>query len=46
MHCGAAQASLRGSVFVRYPQQHLSVIILSNRNDPEPYRMALSIARH
>ena len=34
------------NVFVRYPQQHLSVIILSNRNDPEPYRMALAIARH
>ena len=33
------------NVFVRYPQQHLSVIILSNRNDPEPYRMALAIAR-
>lgn len=34
------------NVFVRYPQRHLSVIILSNRNDPEPYRMALAIARH
>lgn len=34
------------NVFVRYPQQHLSVIILSNRNEPEPYRMALAIARH
>ena len=34
------------NVIVRYPQQHLSVIILSNRNDPEPYRMALTIARH
>ena len=34
------------NVIVRYPQQHLSVIILSNRNDPEPYRMALAIARH
>ena len=34
------------NVIVRYPQQHLSVIILSNRNDPEPYRMALAIARY
>ncbi|WP_414648873.1 serine hydrolase domain-containing protein [Dokdonella sp.] len=33
------------NVFVRYPQRHLSVIILSNRNGPEPYRMALAIAR-
>jgi len=34
------------NVFVRYPQRRLSVIILSNRNDPEPYRLALAIARH
>ena len=34
------------NVFVRYPQRSLSVIILSNRNDPEPYRLALAIARH
>ena len=34
------------NVFVRYPRQHLSVIILSNRNDPEPYRMALAISQH
>ncbi len=33
------------NVIVRYPQQHLTVIILSNRNDPEPYRMALQIAQ-
>ena len=32
------------NVIVRYPQRHLSVIILTNRNDPEPYRMALAIA--
>lgn len=32
------------NVIVRYPQRHLSVIILTNRNDPEPYRMALQIA--
>ncbi len=33
------------NVIVRYPTQHLTVIILSNRNDPEPYRTALAIAR-
>lgn len=33
------------NVIVRYPQRHLSVVILSNRNDPEPYRLALAIAR-
>ncbi|MGO4700973.1 serine hydrolase domain-containing protein [Dyella sp. 2RAB6] len=33
------------NVIVRWPQQHLSVILLSNRNDPEPYRTALEIAR-
>ncbi|HET7778786.1 MAG TPA: serine hydrolase domain-containing protein [Rudaea sp.] len=32
------------NVIVRYPQRHLTVIILTNRNDPEPYRMALQIA--
>jgi len=33
------------NVIVRYPQQHLTVIILTNRDDPEPYQMALKIAR-
>ena len=33
------------NVIVRWPQQHLTVILLSNRNDPEPYRTALDIAR-
>ena len=32
------------NVIVRYPQQRLTVILLSNRNDPEPYRTALEIA--
>ncbi|KZC17757.1 serine hydrolase [Rhodanobacter sp. FW510-R12] len=32
------------NVIVRWPQQHLTVILLSNRNDPEPYRTALAIA--
>ncbi len=33
------------NVIVRYPQQQLTVIILTNRNEPEPYRMAIDIAR-
>ena len=33
------------NVIVRWPQRHLTVILLSNRNDPEPYRTALEIAR-
>ncbi len=32
------------NVIVRWPSQHLSVILLSNRNDPEPYRDALAVA--
>lgn len=32
------------NVIVRYPDQHLSVVILSNRDDPEPYRTAVQIA--
>ncbi|MCL7713496.1 serine hydrolase domain-containing protein [Stenotrophomonas mori] len=33
------------NVLLRYPQQKLTVIVLSNRNDPEPYPLALEIAR-
>ncbi|WEN16025.1 serine hydrolase [Rhodanobacter sp. AS-Z3] len=33
------------NVIVRWPKQHLTVILLSNRNDPEPYRSALAIAQ-
>jgi CubicO group peptidase (beta-lactamase class C family) len=33
------------NVIVRYPKRHLTVIVLTNRNDPEPYRMALAIAQ-
>ena len=33
------------NVIVRWPQRHLTVILLSNRNDPEPYRTALAIAQ-
>jgi CubicO group peptidase (beta-lactamase class C family) len=32
------------NVILRWPQQHLTVILLSNRNDPEPYSTALEIA--
>lgn len=34
------------NVIVRYPQRHLTVIILTNRDDPEPYKMALNIAQN
>jgi hypothetical protein len=30
---------------VRCPKQRLTVIILSNRDNPEPYQMALKIAQ-
>ncbi|WP_313253475.1 serine hydrolase domain-containing protein [Stenotrophomonas acidaminiphila] len=33
------------NVIVRYPKQKLTVVVLSNRNDPEPYALALQIAR-
>jgi len=33
------------NVIVRYPKRHLTVIVLTNRNDPEPYRMALAIGQ-
>lgn len=33
------------NVILRYPRQHLTVIVLSNRDDPEPYATAKAIAR-
>lgn len=33
------------NVIVRYPQRHTTVVVLTNRNDPEPYPTALAIAR-
>ncbi len=33
------------NVIVRWPKRRLTVILLSNRNDPEPYRTVLKIAR-
>ena len=32
------------NVIVRYPAERLTVVLLSNRNGPEPYRTALQIA--
>ncbi len=33
------------NVILRYPRQHLTVIILTNRDGPEPYPLALQIAQ-
>ncbi len=33
------------NVIVRWPKRHLTVVLLSNRNAPEPYRTALAIGR-
>ncbi len=33
------------NVIVRYPQRKLTVVVLTNRDDPEPYKKALQIAR-
>ena len=32
------------NVIIRYPEQHFTVILLTNRNDPEPYQTARAIA--
>jgi len=32
------------NVIVRYPKRHVTVVVLTNRNDPEPYRTAKKIA--
>ena len=32
------------NVIVRYPKQRLTVVILSNRDDPEPYATAKRVA--
>jgi CubicO group peptidase (beta-lactamase class C family) len=31
------------NVIVRYPKRHMTVIVLTNRNEPEPYPLALQI---
>jgi CubicO group peptidase (beta-lactamase class C family) len=33
------------NVIVRFPAHHLSVVVLTNRDDPEPYFLALAIAK-
>ncbi|HUN72409.1 MAG TPA: serine hydrolase domain-containing protein [Steroidobacteraceae bacterium] len=33
------------NVIIRWPQRHVTVVILSNRNDPQPYPTALTIGR-
>ncbi len=33
------------TVIVRYPRQYFTVIVLTNRSDPEPYSLALAIAK-
>jgi CubicO group peptidase (beta-lactamase class C family) len=33
------------NVIIRYPERKLTVIMLTNRNDPEPYSTALAIAQ-
>jgi CubicO group peptidase (beta-lactamase class C family) len=33
------------NVIVRYPKRHMTVVVLTNRNEPEPYQLALKIAR-
>jgi CubicO group peptidase (beta-lactamase class C family) len=33
------------NVIVRYPKRHLTVVVLTNRNEPEPYQLALAIAK-
>jgi CubicO group peptidase (beta-lactamase class C family) len=33
------------NVIVRWPKQHFTIVLLSNRNESEPYQTALAIAR-
>ncbi len=33
------------NVIIRYPAQHFTVVLLTNRNDPEPYQTAREIAQ-
>jgi CubicO group peptidase (beta-lactamase class C family) len=33
------------NVIIRYPERKLTIIVLTNRNDPEPYSTALAIAQ-
>jgi CubicO group peptidase (beta-lactamase class C family) len=33
------------NVIVRWPQRHMTVVVLTNRDDPEPYQTALAIGQ-
>ncbi|MBV8860810.1 MAG: beta-lactamase family protein [Mycobacterium sp.] len=33
------------NVIVRYPKRHVTAVVLTNRNEPEPYQLALEIAK-
>jgi CubicO group peptidase (beta-lactamase class C family) len=33
------------NVIVRYPKRHMTVVVLTNRNEPQPYQLALEIAK-
>lgn len=33
------------NVIVRYPKRHITVVVLTNRNEPEPYQLALEIGQ-
>jgi CubicO group peptidase (beta-lactamase class C family) len=33
------------NVIVRWPSRHFTVVVLTNRNEPEPYTLALAIAK-
>ncbi|HEY0801091.1 MAG TPA: hypothetical protein VGD54_09615, partial [Steroidobacteraceae bacterium] len=33
------------NVIVRFPQHRFTVVVLTNRDDPEPYFLALAIAK-
>src|SRR5262245_5827088 len=33
------------NVIIRYPRRHFTVIVLTNRDAPEPYALALAIAK-
>ncbi len=33
------------NVIIRYPRRHFTVIVLTNRDEPEPYPLALAIAK-
>jgi CubicO group peptidase (beta-lactamase class C family) len=33
------------NVIIRWPKQHVTVVVLSNRNDPQPYPTALTIGK-